>query len=494
MIHGYARSLMPAAGLTLLLALSGCATAPATGERIFTAGLSESQEAALGKEQHPKVLAAFGGEYDDPDLARYIQNIGDLLAQTSERPDVNFTFTVLDSPIVNAFALPGGYVYVTRGLLALANTEAEVAGVLAHEIGHITARHTAERYGSQVAATALNIGLALLLGGGPATQAAGTVSAAVLQSFSRDQEFEADVLGVRYLSRAGYNPSAMAAFLEQLLEDSRLQAQLIGDPDRADDFNIMQTHPRTVDRIERAIAEAGTKPVADPIRAKEIYLGKVDGILYGDSPAQGFIRERSFLHPKLRFAFEVPEGFRLFNSASQVIARGPGNALIVFDQEANPPPASVMAYLTQGWGRQLRLADVEAFDVNGMEAATGWTRVNTQRGPVDLRLVVVRYDRNTIYRFLFVTPPALTEELSYGFKQTTYSFRRLSAQEAAALKPLRLDIYTVKPGDTVTSLAARMPFPDLRERRFRVLNGLAPEAGLQPGQKVKVVTAELGSV
>jgi predicted Zn-dependent protease len=281
----------------------------------------------------------------------------------------------------------------------------------------------------------------------------------------------------------------MSSFLQQLDEDSRLQAELIGEPGGADDFNIMQTHPRTADRIERAIAEAGATTVADPMRARDVYLSKIDGVLYGDDPEQGFIRDRTFIHPVLRFAFEVPRGFHLFNGARQIVARGPeGGALILFDQEPNPPRAQLWAYLTQGWGRQLRLNDVETFDVDGMEAATGRTRVNTDRGLIDLRLVAIRYDPNTIYRFLFVSHPALTEQLAHDFKETTYTFRKLSQQDVADLEPYTLEIYTVKPGDSVASISERMPFEDLQERRFHVLNGLAPDAELRPGQTVKIIT------
>ena len=297
-------------GLLALPALSACETAPGTGRTIFTGGMGPETEARLGYQEHQKIVPQFGGAYADPAIDAYLTGIGDLLARTSEIPDQKFTFTVLDTPMVNAFALPGGYVYITRGLLALADNEAEVAGVLAHEIGHVTARHAAERYGQTMAANILGLGLGILLGSGPATDLYGAVAGVALRSYSREPEYESDLLGVRYMSRAGYDPGAMATFLTRLLAHGRLEAELRGQPGKADAFDIMQTHPRTAERIARAIAEAGTKTVAEPLIAREIYLGKIDGLLYGDDPEQGFVRGRRFLHPWLRFAFEVPRGFR----------------------------------------------------------------------------------------------------------------------------------------------------------------------------------------
>ncbi|MFQ6016845.1 MAG: M48 family metalloprotease [Kiloniellaceae bacterium] len=488
MIRRPARLVLVLAALALLPALAACATAPATGKTIFTGGLSQEDEARLGRQAHEKILARFGGAYDDPGLTAYISSIGKLLASTSELPALVFTFTVLDTPIVNAFALPGGYVYLTRGLLALADDEAEVAGVLAHEIGHVTARHSAERYGQAMAAKLATAGLGLLLGSGPATDAFGTVSALALRSFTREQEHEADVLGVRYLARSGYDPRAMSSFLERLLAHSRLDAELKGKPGRADEFNIMQTHPRTADRIRRAIQEAGAKAVADPMTARAIYLGKIDGMLYGDSPAQGFVRGRSFVHPRLRFSFRVPAGFRLFNSPLRVVARGPDGAAILFDRARTASRAGMVEYLTQDWAKDLGLSDVEAITVNGMAAATGRTRLNTRGGQRDIRLLAIRYDAKTIYRMLFVTPPSLTAALGRPFRETTYSFRKLSQAEAARLRPLRLRIHDPRPGDTVAGLAARMPFEDHRMERFLVLNGLHAGGPLPPGRKVKIVT------
>jgi predicted Zn-dependent protease len=472
--------------MLLLPAVAGCATSPATGETFFTGGLTPEQEKKLGAEQHPKMVEQFGGAYDDKAIQDYVQSVGTLLAKTSEQPNLDWTFTVLDSPIVNAFALPGGYVYITRGLMALADNEAQVAGVLGHEIGHVTARHSAQRYGGSVLATAASIAAGIFLGG-DAAQAAGALSQVALSSYSRSQEFEADQLGVRYVARAGYGPDAMAGFLEKMEAESRLQATLRGDPDAADRFSLLQTHPRTAERVREAIAAANVKTVANPMVARDIYLRKIDGLLFGYSADEGFVRGRRFIHPKLGFAFEMPEGFRLFNASTQVVAMGPEDSVIVFDQAGKDANNDPLRYLTEQWARNSRLEEAERIDINGMPAATGRTTARTQKGTRDLRAVAIRYDSGKMYRFLFVTPPDLTGRLGEELRRTTYSFRKLSSREANEVQPHRLRIHTVKAGETQESLAQRMPYPDYRLLRFRVLNGLSENDRLQPGNRVKLV-------
>ncbi len=473
--------------LLLLPTLAACATAPATGRSFFTGGLSQEDEAKLGAKQHEEIVKEFGGAYQDPALAHYISSLGTLLARTSELPDLKFTFTVLDSPIVNAFALPGGYVYVTRGLLALAENEAEVAGVLSHEIGHVTARHAAERYGQTMAANLATVGLGILFGQGPEVQAANTVAALALSSWSRDQEFEADTLGVRYLTRGGFDPGAMASFLAKLQANSRLQAKLQDKPGAADEFSFLQTHPRTGDRIDRAIREAGVSTVAQPITGRDIYLKQIDGMVFGDSPSQGLIRGRKFLHPELRIAFEVPEGFTLLNSQTKVAAKGPDDSVIIFDMAKSEGQSSMLGYLSQVWAEGIDLEQLEAITINGLAAATGTVRVPTRQGARDFRLVAIRGPGEQVYRFQFVTPTKYTARLADGLKRTTYSFRRLGMSEAERLKPYRVRLYHLRAGDTPAEIARRMPFETHQLERFLVLNGLDERAVLRPGQSVKII-------
>jgi predicted Zn-dependent protease len=481
-------SLRAALAAAVLLGAGACTTGLAAGAERFTLFMSPAEEARIGREQHEKILKQFGGAYQDATLVRYVDSIGQFLARTSEWPDLVFTFTVLDTPIVNAFALPGGYVYVTRGLIALADNEAELASVLAHEIGHVAARHAAERYSrTVVAGIGLTI-LGVLSGNQLVNDLAGLTAELVLKGYSRQQELEADTFGVRYLTRAGFESNAMVTFLRRLQAHDALEAKIRGRPGAADEFGFFSTHPRTVDRINQAIAAAGAVTIPNPIVARNLYLRKIDGLLYGDNPDQGFIKGRLFAHPRLRFRFEVPPGFRLLNSPDQVVALGPEGARILFSGAGREPGRRMTTYLTSVWGRGLSLRSVEAIDVNGLEAATGWTRVDTRQGPRDLRLVAIAFDPRTVYRFAFLTPPRLSDALALDLRRTTYSFRVLSPLEAEGLRPLRIAIATVRAGDTPESLAQRQPFESFSLERFRVLNGLAPGQPLQPGELVKIVT------
>jgi predicted Zn-dependent protease len=327
-----------------------------------------------------------------------------------------------------------------------------------------------------------------LLGSEAAAQATSSAAQLAVLSYSRDQEFEADTLGVRYLARTGHDPEAMATFLRRLLGHSRYEAELAGRPEAADAFDITQTHPRTADRVQRAIQQAGGRNVDNPIVDRDIYLDKIDGMVFGDSPAQGYVRGQRFIHPELGFAFEVPEDFQLANTPKRVVAQNPNGAAILFDAAKQPSSAPMTRYLAEDWARDVRLQDLQAIDVNGLEAATAWTRVNTREGEADFRLVAIRVDRNAIYRFLFVTPSKFSAALSASLRRTTYSFRRLNSKELAELRPYRLDIYRVKSGDTPGRIAWRMPLGDQSLEQFQVLNGLRAGEPLRAGQRVKIVT------
>jgi predicted Zn-dependent protease len=479
----------PAALAAALAAFLGaCSTNPATGERNFTAFMSPTQEQQVGRQEHPKILKQFGGVYDDPAIAAYVAGIGERLALNSDKPDQRYTFTVLNSPMVNAFALPGGFVYVTRGLMALAGDEAELAGVMAHEIGHVAARHTAQRYSRAVA-----VGLgAALLGAVAGSEGIGSVAnlgaELYLKSFSREQEFEADMLGVRYLARSSYDTAAMASFLEKLDAHSRLEAKLAGsDENRAGRVDFFATHPRAADRVDAAIRAAGAIRAADPEIAKVEYLTRVLGLIFGDDPEQGYVRGTSFIHPELRFRFDVPSDFRLINTPTQVAARGPGGALILFDMAEPGFEGAMASYVRDIWGRQLGLGAVERLDVNGRDGGTGAARIARSSGTVDVRLVAVRGVRGEIFRFVFLTPPSLTAKLSTEFRRTTFSLRSLGAAEAAAVKPHRIKVRAVRPGDTAARLAREMAPVDFPEEHFRVLNGLAPGTEPRVGSLVKYI-------
>lgn len=471
--------------LLLALLLAVPLAAPAAAQGGFTL-MSPEDERRLGAQEHQKIIRQFGGVYDDPEIGGWIATIGGRLVAASGSAE-QYTFSVLDSPAVNAMALPGGYIYVTRGLLALANTEAEVAGVLAHEIGHVVARHTAHRHTSSVLA---NLGAGLLgalTGSQGAAQLGQFLGAGFLAQYSQGQEFEADLLGVRYMAAIGYNPRAQADLLSSLNRERDLQESVRGAKGNPLD-GFFATHPNTLERVQRAAAaaaETGAPP--DAFYGRNELLRRIDGLPYGDSARQGFVRGRDFLHPALRFAFTAPPDFRLVNQPQAVIAQGPGGALILFDS-VKPRRPDPLDHILGEWGAKLRLRDAERLQVNGNPGATAWAPgVQTKSGVRDVRMVAVRFPGGELYRFLFLTPTNLTARLAEDLQRTTYSLRPLGAEEAARLKGLRIRVVEVRPGDSVESLAARMTVEGMPVERFRALNGLDPGMALRPGEKVKII-------
>ncbi len=423
--------------LPALLVLAACTTNPVTGKQSFTAFMSPEDEKRIGAEEHPKLIKEFGGAYGDAKLRAYVRRTGLKLLRVSEARNQSFTFTILNDDKVNAFALPGGYIHITRGLLALAGDEAEMAGVLAHEIGHVTARHSAERYSTTMAT---NLGLMVL---GVISSSAGMPSGvgrlvglgaqAALSGYSREQELEADMLAVRYLSRAGYSPHAMTSFFHKMQAHAELEAALASERDGEKDGggrynNIMATHPRTAERIDQAIRLAKATAVKSPVVGREEFLAEIDGMVFGDDPHQGVRRGRMFLHPDLRIQFKVPPGFVLFNSPRRVIARGPRQSAIIFDMvddKTARKTRSITGYIGL-WGGNLELGRGERININGLDAATATARMSDRDGPKDVRLLAIRGGGVELFRFAFITPPALTRRLEVELQRTNYSFRRIS--------------------------------------------------------------------
>lgn len=469
---------------------SGCAVNPVTGDQQIIL-MSTEEERRIGAAEHPKILKEFGGAYEDPKVSGYIATIGGRLAATTELADARFTFTVLNSPIVNAMALPGGYVYVTRGLLALAQNEAEAAGVIGHEIGHVVARHTAARASrAQVTQFGL-IGLSIL--GSAAGLPSGTgrfvnaLATMHLQSFSRRQEFEADKLGIRYMSRAGYDPEAMGSFLAQLRSHSALRARIDGRPaGSVDEFDIMATHPRTLDRISRAAEAAGPKPPHARNLHSKAFHAAIDGMVFGDDPDFGVIRGSSFLHRALRFRFEVPEGFRLINRPQAVIALNESiRSTIVFDIDTRRVGGPLTGYIVRDWAKR-RLRDVERLSVNGLPAAIGWQISDSKRGRMVVRLLAIRGEPNQIFRFLFISPLAVTDRLAESFRRTTYSFRKLSIKKAEQILPHRLSIQKRR-GANLKDLVAQMQVDSHADSWFELLNGLVSGRRFNADDTVRLV-------
>ena len=467
--------------------LGACSVNPATGNQSFTGLMSTNDEIRIGRKEHPKILKAFGGRYNDNRVQTYVNKIGNHLAKKSELPNIKWTFTVLNSPLVNALALPGGYIYVTRGLMALASNEAEPAGVIAHEIGHVTARHTAQRYSSSMLAGGLSMATSILLGS-TAGEITNFASKALIQGYSRSQEFEADSLGVRYLSRSNYNTESMATFLKKLRAYSQLQAKLHRkDPASVDHKDMFATHPRTLDRVEHAIVN--TKNTGPRSRTGTIdYMEQLHNIIHGDDPKEGLIKGQTFIHPKLRFRFDVPEEFRLFNSPMMVIAKGPHNSLVQFDTAPKSYSGPITQYIQNVWARNANFSTVDRISVNGMSGVTATKRIRRRTSVFDLRLVAIRYNSSRIYRFQFTTKTRYTQKLASKLREITYSLRSISHAEARKISPNRILVKSVGAEDTVQSFSKQMSINNLKEDTFRVINGLKSNQNLRKGQLIKVIS------
>jgi predicted Zn-dependent protease len=484
------------------LAVTGVATAAVLGRSepadaapraTYQPNAISQNDKALGAKAHPGLLNEYGGALSGPQ-ASYVESVGKTTALQSGLSNArgDFTVTLLNSPVNNAFAIPGGYVYVTRQLAALMNNEAELAGVLGHEVGHVAARHSAKR---QKAAQRNSILGALggvlsgvLLGdssfGRLGQQVFSQGSQLLTLKFSRSQELEADTLGIGYLRRAGYDPRAMSSVLESLARQNALEQQLRGTGREVPEW--ASTHPDPASRVRDALRTAGANATGATNRDK--FLSGINGLTYDDDPRQGIVDGRRFTHPELRLAFEAPQGFTLVNGASSVTISGQsgkaefGSAR--FDGNLDSYVATVFAGLTGSGQARIAPQDMQSDTVNGIPVRMGRARVQGSSGPLDVAVAAYDFGGGKAYHFVCISQAG-----GLGvFNPLLGSLRRISASEAGAVKPRRLAVVTVKAGDTLQSLAARMAYRDAPLERFLVLNGLQSDARLAPGQKVKLVT------
>ncbi len=465
------------------LFVCACSTNPATGKRQFTALMSPAQENSVGAQEHQKIVQQYG-LVTDKKLNDYVTALGKRVTEDTERPDVQYKFYIIDSPIVNAFALPGGYIYVSRGLLALSNSEAELASVLGHEAGHITGRHSAERY-SRGVVTSLGAGiLSAAIGSQGASQAISLGSNLYLSSYSRDQENEADTLGLRYMTRGGFAPQAVPSFLYSLQRQSDLDARLSGQ--QGNRYNYFSTHPATDQRVAKTKAESMQYPQTG-INNRDAHLKAINGMTYGDSERQGFARDNNFYHPELGLKFSVPQNFTIKNQPSQVIALDNKGSLIVFDMMGNKEGYAPLDYIRSVWMKETQLQNLEEINVNGMKAATASFPGQINGENVVIRVVAISW-KDRFARFQLAIPRGAKAALVEDIKKTTYSFRNMSANEKKTIKPYSVKIIAAGVNDTVKTLAARMPFKEMAEERFRVMNAMAKGTEVQSGALYKIVS------
>lgn len=482
------RAKLVAASAPLALALSGCIG----GEPIPSASAPITQsEAQMGAQYHPQFMAEFGGAMTGPQ-AQYVEQVGKRIALQSGLGNAEsaFTVTLLNSPVHNAFAVPGGYVYSTRQLVTLMNNEAELAGVLGHEVGHVAARHSQRRQQAAQRNTLLGLGGAILssvlLGN---TSGGDLLSRGFLQgsqmltlSFSRQQELEADDLGIRYLAQAGYDPNAMSTVLASLAAQNALDARLQGRSASVPEW--ASTHPDPASRVQTASNRA--RGLAAGATNRDTFLTRIDGLLYGDDPAQGMIEGSRFIHPELMLSFTAPQGFMMVNSTRAVTINGQGGQAQLSMAAYN---GNLETYVRQqfaalgGQNSNLAPQNLQRTTINGLPAVVRSARVTSSGNQVDVVVVGYEFARDRAYHFAAITPAGRAAVFDPMFQ----SMRRITQAEAGSVVPRRIQVVTVQRGDSVASLARRMDYPTAQVERFRVLNALGSNQEVTPGQKVKLV-------
>jgi predicted Zn-dependent protease len=474
------------AAAALLLLAAGCSAvdAPPPSASVGAFAPAAAPQTTGGPQSSPerkRLIDAFGGEYSAPAAEGYLNGVLARLAPASQAPSDAYRVTILDSPVVNAFALPSGDIFVTRGLLALANDGSEVAAVMAHEIAHVTAHHAAQRAElEKTAALFTRVSSQLLDRPQEGEQVEARMKLSIAR-FSREQEFEADKIGIGDVAKAGFDPYAAARFLGSLGRWSALRASLIGLGD-ADKPDMMATHPSTPERVAQANVEArafGAPGVGEGDR--DAYLNAIDGIAYGDDPSQGLVRGGRFVHPKLGFGFVAPDGFVLENQSTALIGVGEGGAQALrLDSIALDNSESLESALASGWIDGVKTGSIEKLDGGDLPMATAVA----QGEQWSFRLGAVRMD-GRVYRLIFAAH-SLTPAIDARFRAAIRSFHRLRPEEAAEATPLRLRVVVAQPGDAAETLAKRMPFEDRALAQFLVLNGFERAEPLVAGQRYKI--------
>ena len=464
-----------------LLLSAACAVNPATGERQLML-VSEGQEIAMGSEADPQVMAQYG-LYPDSALQRYVRGLGQRLAAASERPHLPWTFRVVDDPVINAFALPCGFVYVTRGILGYFNSEAELASVLGHEIGHVTARHSASQMSQQQLA---QVGLVAGLAVAPQLERFAGIAEASLGllflKFSRDDERQADELGLRYLTRGRYDAREMPKVFAMLASVSQAEG---GDGGGLPSW--LSTHPDPVDRQNRITQMIAALPPDSAGRTvnRSEYLRQLGGMVLGANPREGFFAGQTFSHPNLRFRLSFPEGWRTANQRAAVVGQSPsGDALLELKlSNATSPEAAVQAFLGQQGitaGQPTRFQNRR-----GMAASHADFEVTTGQARLAGSVWAVRYNQQ-VYRIMAVATEARWPAYQPLATSTFDSFSPLTDAAALAVQPLRLEIVTLDRGMTFGEFNQRYP-SQVPLDVVAQINQVRPPDRLAAGQLVKRV-------
>ncbi len=465
----------------LLSLLVACAINPVTGKRELML-LSEADEIQLGKNTDAEIVSTYG-VYDDADLSAYISDLGMRLAKLSHRPNLPYEFKVMDTPVINAFAVPGGYVYITRGILAFLNNEAELAGVMGHEIGHITARHSAKQY-SKAQLTQLGLGLGMMLSesfrkyAGLAQFGVGLL----FLKFSRDNERQSDELGVEYSTKAGYDARQMANFFETL-ERMQPSGGSSGLPE------WFSTHPNPADRVVKVkqLARQWQQKVGKKkfIVARNRYLKKINGLVFGEDPRQGYTESGIFYHPSLRFQFPVPAEWKLNNTASQVQMMSPDKkAAIIFTLKTNTTPGAVATQFAEG--SKAVVTTRKNLRVNGLPAVKMVSEIATNEGQLRVMSYFIKKG-NDVFVFHGFSDAASFTNYESNFSRTMGQFRKLKDPAKINVKPDRVRIKKAVKGGTLKEVLLAFGVAKDRLEKMALLNGMELTDRIAPNTLIKVV-------
>ena len=479
---GTRRGALPVIMLIALLA-GACATNPVTGRREFSL-MSEAQEIAIGQQQDVDVRKEMG-VYSDTGIQQYVSDIGLKLARLSERPELPWHFAVVDVPAINAFALPGGYIYITRGILPFLQDESQLAGVLGHEIGHVTARHAARQYSRATGAqVGLILGSIFVPGGANVAELGASGLGLLFLKNGRGDEIEADGLGVRYAAKGGWDPAGVPQMLSTL-------ARIEEASDNKGVPNWMATHPAPEDRIQRVQAsvsetEAGaTRFITD----HDGYMRRMDGLIFGDNPDQGVVRGTSFLHAALRFAIDFPEGWDITNGTSEVVAKQPSTGVVMLMEPVPQTQGRTMREIALLSMQQAGFRPTSGGEttIHGLSAFVATYQGSLQgMGPVTLRGAHIMQDRS-VYFLAGIAPVDGFSRAEPAFSRTIQSFRPLTRADAEAIRPNRIDLYTARAGDTWQSIAERAGKGVVKATTLAIMNGHAVGELPRPGERLKIV-------
>ncbi len=471
--------------LLLVAILAACATNPVTGRRELNF-MSEAQEISIANDSDPQIKEEMG-VYNDPDLQRYVSEIGWKIAKVSERSHLPWRFTIVDVPAVNAFAVPGGGIYITRGIMPFLDSEAELAGVIGHEIGHVTARHSAQQYTQQITGQVGLLALGIFVPAArPFGDLAGQALGVLFLKYGRDDELQADGLGARYESSLGWDPAGVPAFLSTLGRLDEAAGDRRGVP------NWLSTHPDPLSRVGEIepVVQRLKAPGASYATNRDPFLQRIDGIVYGDNPDQGIARGSTFLHPVLRFRVDFPAMWEIENSPQQVVAKAPGAEVYMMLEVIEKPAGGNIQDIAVAHMREagFRAVQGERTTINGLEAYIGSYQGQVEElGAVGARAAHIRHD-GSVYLIVGLTDVDTFPQADRAFTSAIRSFRTLSAAEAEDIRPSRVDFHVVRAGDTWQSIAERSG-GGVTPATLAVMNKMAPGSQPAVGARIKIVVA-----